>query len=254
MNRNQKNNIRVFKSATELAKATADLMLMISKKAIESQGKFSVSLSGGTTPENLFSLLALPPYRDEIEWNKSFVFWGDERVVPSDNKLNNARMAKTLLLDKIKIPSQNIFPIPVDLEPEKAALEYAVTIKDFFGKEPPHFDLILLGLGENGHTASLFPHTAVVFENTQLVKSVYVAEQNMFRITMTPVLINNARNIIFMVTGENKASVLNTIINGPQQPENFPAQVIHPEAGNLYWFVDEQAATLLSVKNRKITL
>ncbi|MBL0309680.1 MAG: 6-phosphogluconolactonase [Bacteroidetes bacterium] len=245
MNLNRQNNINVFKTAAALAYATADLIVEISKQAVESRGKFIISLSGGTTPEYLYTLLAKPPYRDQIPWNKTFIFWGDERFVPSNNKLNNANMAKALLLDQINIPTINIYPIPVDLEPEKAAKEYASRISKFFGKDTPRFDLIFLGLGENGHTASLFPGSDVVFENTQLVREVFVAEQHMFRITMTPPLINKAHNIVFLVEGENKAEILKTVLSGPQQPDKYPAQVINAEDGNLYWFVDKKAAALL---------
>lgn len=245
MKLHQQNNISVFQTSAALAQATADLMIKISKQVIESRGKFVLSLSGGTTPECLYSLLAKPPYRDQILWNKTFVFWGDERFVPSNNKLNNANMAKALLLDHINIPAININPIPVDLEPDEAAKKYEGVITKFFGKETPRFDLIFLGLGENGHTASLFPGSDVVFENTRLVREVYVTEERMYRITMTPPLINKAHNIVFLVEGENKAEILKIVLVGPQQPDKFPAQVINAEDGDLYWLVDKKAAALL---------
>ena len=245
MNLNQKNNIHIFQTAETLARGAADLMIKISKQAIENHGRFVLSLSGGTTPEYLFSLLTKSPYRDEIQWNKTFVFWGDERCVPSDNKLNNANRAKTLLLNHIDIPSINIFPIPVDIEPKKAAQEYENSIKEFFGNDIPRFDLIFLGLGENGHTASLFPGSDIIFENKRLISEGYVEEQLMFRITMTPHLINQAHNIVFLVEGENKAEIVKTILYGPRQPIKFPAQIINPEEGNLYWFIDKEAAILL---------
>lgn len=245
MKLHQQNNISVFQTSAALTQATADLMIKISKQAIENRGKFVLSLSGGTTPECLYSLLAKPPYRNQILWNKTFVFWGDERFVPPNNKLNNANMAKALLLDHINIPAININPIPVDLEPDEAAKKYEGVITKFFGKETPRFDLIFLGLGENGHTASLFPGSDVVFENTRLVREVYVTEQRMYRITMTPPLINKAHNIVFLVEGENKAEILKTVLIGPQQPDKFPAQVINAEDGDLYWLVDKKAAALL---------
>ncbi|HZK07167.1 MAG TPA: 6-phosphogluconolactonase [Bacteroidales bacterium] len=245
MKLNQQNSISVFQNSAALAKAAADLMIKISKQAIESRGKFVISLSGGTTPENLFALLAKPPYRDQISWNKTFVFWGDERFVPSDDKRNNATKARALLLDHIDIPAININPIPVDLEPDEAAKKYADIITKFYGKESPRFDLIFLGLGADGHTASLFPETDVIFENTRLVQELYVSEQQMFRITMTPSLINKAHNIVFLVEGEKKAEILKTVLIDPRQPEKFPAQMIHPEDGNLIWFVDKKAAALL---------
>lgn len=245
MNLNQQNNICVFQSAEELAQAAADLMIKISKQAVESRGRFVISLSGGTTPDRLFTLLAKSPYQKEIPWDKTFVFWGDERYVPSDDKRNNANRAKSLLLDHVPIPSININPVPVDLKPEKAAKKYEEIISKFFGNETPHFDLIFLGLGEDGHTASLFPGSNLVFEDKQLVKEVYVDQQHMFRITMTPHLINKAQTVIFLVEGENKAEILKTVLTGASQPDKLPAQVIHLEDGNLYWFVDKKAAELL---------
>lgn len=242
---NQLNNIFIFQTAETLAQAAADLMIKLSKQAIESRGRFVIALSGGTTPESLFKLLSKPPYRVQIPWNQTFVFWGDERVVPVDSKLNNASRAKKLLLDKINIPTININSIPVDLEPINAAKKYESSLKKFFGKDSPRFDLIFLGLGENGHTASLFPGSDVVFEKKRLIKEAYVAAQSMFRITMTPLLINQAHNILFLVEGEKKAEVLKTVLLGQPQPDTFPAQVINPEDGNLYWFVDNMAAALL---------
>ncbi len=242
---NQQNNISVFATTAALAQATADLMIAIAKNAIENRGRFIVSLSGGTTPEYLYTLLTKPAYRDKIPWNKTFVFWGDERFVPPDDKQNNAHMAKTFLLDHVDIPAINIYPVPVDAEPAVAAEKYEASIKKFFGEQTPRFDFMLLGLGENGHTASLFPGTDVVFENRRLVKEVYVAEQHMFRITMTTALINKANNIIFLVEGENKAAILKTILSGTKQPDKFPAQIIEAEEGNLYWMVDKKAAALL---------
>lgn len=245
MNQNQKNNISVFQTAEALAQATAELIVKISMQAIEKRGRFVMSLSGGTTPEYLFTLLAKPAFRDQIPWNKTYIFWGDERFLPSDSKLNNANSAKILLLDHIAIPLKNINPISVEIEPDKAAKQYENVIKKFFKKDSPRFDLILLGLGENGHTASLFPGSDVVFENKKLVSEVYVAEQQMYRITMTPALINQAYNIIFLVEGKRKAGILKAVLNDQYQPEKYPAQVINPEDGNLYWFVDKKAAALL---------
>jgi len=242
---NQQHTINVFQNEESLAEAAAELLIAIATHAIEGRGRFVVSLSGGTTPERLYALLATPPYCNRMPWNNTFIFWGDERCVPSDDDQNNAHMAKLFLLDHIDIPSTNIHPIPVDLEPEIAAKKYEDLIKKFFGEDTPRFDLIFLGLGENGHTASLFPGSDAIFENKRLVKEVYVGEQHMYRITMTPPLINQAHTIIFLVEGENKAAILNTVLTGPQQPNKFPAQIINAEDGNLYWFVDKKAATLL---------
>jgi 6-phosphogluconolactonase len=245
MNLNPQNKINIIQTTEALAKAAADKMLGISQQAIERNGRFVIALSGGSTPERLFKLLAKPPYLNQIPWDKTFVFWGDERFVPSDDQRNNSNRAKSLLLNHVPIPAINIHPIPVDLKPEESAKEYEKTIKKLFDKESPCFDLIFLGLGEDGHTASLFPGTDVVFENKKLVKEVYVEEQSMYRITMTPALINQAHNIVFLVEGEKKAKILKTILTEPRQTNKFPAQIIQPEKGNLYWFLDKKAAALL---------
>jgi 6-phosphogluconolactonase len=245
MTLNQPNNIIVFRNAAALAKGAADLTVKISKQAIVSRGKFFLSLSGGSTPAHLYSLLASAHYRDQIDWDKTYIFWGDERYVSSESILNNAHMARTLLLDHLTIPSVNINPVPVQSEPGEAAKRYEGIIKKFFGEETPRFDLIFLGLGENGHTASLFPGSDVVFEKKRLVREVYIAEQHMYRITMTPPLINNAHTIIFLVEGENKAGILKTVLCDLQQPGKYPAQMIKAEQGNLYWLADKKAAALL---------
>ena len=237
--------LEIFQSADAINKAAAEFIIDIAEKSIAARGRFTISLSGGQTPGNLYQLLAEPAYRERLPWKNTFIFWGDERFVPADSMQNNAYMAKTLLLDQLDIPSININPISVDLDPSKAAEKYENTIKKLFRNDPPRFDLILLGLGENGHTASLFPGINVVFEKKRLVKEVYLTEQNMYRITMTPNLINQAYNIIFLVEGENKAEILMTILTSPQQPDKFPAQIINAEDGNLYWFVDINAAALL---------
>ena len=239
------NDIHIF-DTDELAKAVAEFIVKIANEAIDTSGRFVISLSGGHTPKTLYGVLCTEPYQGRIAWNKTFVFWGDERCVSSDDAQNNARMAKIFLLDHVDIPQSNIYPVPVDLPPEKAAAAYENSIKQFFGNEQPCFDLILLGLGENGHTASLFPGTDVLFEHTHLIKEVFVPEQKMYRITMTADLINKAWNVIFLVAGVEKAAILNTVLTHSYQPEQFPAQLIKPVNGKLSWFIDSKAAAQLS--------
>lgn len=241
----KKNKIQVFQTTEELAEAACKFIIRIATKAVDTRGRFTISLSGGNTPAQLYALLSKPPFSNQIPWNKTFVFWGDERCVQSNDEQNNAHMTKTLLLDHVAIPPSNINPIPVDLQPTEAASEYENTLKKFFGNEPPCFDCILLGLGENGHTASLFPGSDVIFEHKRLVKEVYVTEQKMFRVTMTADLINRAHHIMFLVEGESKAEILNTVLTDSYQPAQFPAQLINPVHGNLNWFVDNKAAALL---------
>lgn len=242
---NQLSNVKIFQSAEEMAEASAEFIIKTAKNAIETSGRFVISLSGGHTPEQLYKRLSKPPFSDQMPWNKTFVFWGDERFVPSTGEQNNGHMAKALLLDRVDIPLANVYPVPVELSPAESAKKYELTIINFFGDDRPRFDLILLGLGENGHTASLFPGSDSLTEKTHLVREVFVAEQKMFRVTMTADLINQARNIIFLVEGKGKAEILNSVLTAPYQPDRYPAQLIKPAYGKLYWFVDSKAASLL---------
>jgi 6-phosphogluconolactonase len=242
---NGKYNLERFPNGEPFFKAVANFIIEIANKSVKETGKFIVALSGGNTPNKLYTLLATEEYSKQIPWQHTFIFWGDERCVGLDDKLNNAHVAISLLLDKVDIPLLNIFTIPVNLFPEEAAVQYEQTIKSFFGKDVPVFDLILLGLGENAHTASLFPGTEVVNERKDFVKSVYVDEQKMFRVTMTAPLINLAKNIAFLLTGKAKAEVLKTVLTEPYQPDKYPAQLIRPINGKLFWLADEDAASLV---------
>lgn len=236
--------LKVFQKDEELFAEAASLIINIANKYIKERGRFTISLSGGHTPEKLYGLLATDKYSKQINWEKVMIFWGDERCVPLDDPDNNAHMARQFLLSKINIPSKNIYPIPVNLPPQQAAIKYEGEITSFFGSESPGFDLILLGIGDNAHTASLFPYTPVLNEQKALVKEVYVEEQKMFRITMTAPLINKSSNVLFLVTGKEKSIALEKILNGPYQPDKYPAQLIKPQ-GKLYWFADKEAASLL---------
>jgi len=245
------NSLKVFETVDALNKAAAEYIITIAKKAIAERGKFIISLSGGETPKKIYSLLATPHFCKQIEWNKVFIFWGDERCVSLNDVRNNAYQARLTLLDKIDIPLLNIYSIPVNLPPAEAASTYEKELKAFFGNEAEQstlhakFDLILLGLGENGHTASLFPGTKVINEQTEGIRAVPVEEEKMFRITMTAPLINQAHHILFLVTGENKAEVLKNVLAAPYQPEKYPAQLIKPVNGELAWFVNQEAASLI---------
>jgi len=239
------NNLKVFSSVDLLNTAAAEFIITTARKAITEKGKFAISLSGGHTPEKLYLLLSQSPFREQIQWEKTFVFWGDERCVPLNDEQNNAHRAKTLLLDKVSIPLTNIYAIPVNLPPTEAARTYEKELKNFFGSKPIQFDLILLGLGENGHTASLFPGTKVLEENKERIREVFVEEEKIFRITMTAPLINQAHCILYMVTGEKKAKVLKTILKEHYLPEKYPAQLIKPLNGELFWYVDKAAAKQL---------
>ena len=196
-----KYNLKVFQTEDELNKSAVEFIIAISNKSLAAKGKFIIALSGGQTPEKLYSLLAELPFHEQIQWKKTFIFWGDERCVPLEDERNNAHRAKSILLGKVDIPLANIHFIPVNLSPAEAANKYEKGLKDFFGKDPLRFDLILLGLGENGHTASLFPGTKLIDEQSEGIREVYVEEEKMFRVTMTAPLIDQAHHILFLVTG-----------------------------------------------------
>lgn len=244
----QKYKLDVFKTTDALNRAAAEFIIAAANKAVDANGRFIIALSGGKTPGNLYALLAQPFYSDRMPWKNTFVFWGDERCVPLNDERNNAYQATVSLLGKVDIPGANIHIIPVNLSPAEAAMKYEQGLDDFFGEEPKCFDCILLGLGENGHTASLFPGTKVLNDVTEGIREVYIKEDNMFRVTMTAPLINHAHHILFLVTGQAKAAILEKVLTGPYQPEIFPAQLIKPVAGELYWFVDHAAASLVSRK------
>lgn len=239
------NNVKVFSSDAELIKAAADTIVLIAREAVAKRGRFVISLSGGHTPEHLYITLSKPPYVDQMPWSHVYIFWGDERYVPADDEQNNANMARRTLLNHITIPAENIFPVQTQFSPADAAKNYEECIRRLFGNETPVFDLMLLGIGDNSHTASLFPNTEVLHEHSRLVKEVFVEEVEMYRITMTVPLINNSRNILFLVEGESKAEAVNTILNGTYKPDTYPAQLIRPVDGKLFWYLDSNAARLL---------
>ena len=229
-----------------------ELALWISEfiyKTLEKQDYFSFVLSGGNTPKTLYTILASGDFKNKINWEKVHFFWGDERYVPFTDSRSNAKMAFDILLNNIKIPKENINIIPTDISPEDSAEQYEEAIKNYFKRTQNYFDLVLLGIGDDGHTLSLFPNSPLINEEKKWVNKVYNDVQEMFRITMMPTLVNNAKQIVFMVEGENKAVVLNKIIFGNLEPLKLPAQLISPVDGELHWFVDEDAASKIKKEN-----
>jgi 6-phosphogluconolactonase len=240
-----KGSINIFDTEGELDTAVAQFIVKKATEAIRSKGKFSLVLSGGNTPRGLYTLLSAQIYSSLIQWESVYIFWADERCVALDDESNNAQMAKTLLLNKVNIPAVNIYRIPSDIDPTKAARIYEDNIRFFFKGQFPSFDLILLGLGENGHTASLFPYTQAQYAASRLITQVHVKEQEMYRITMTSFLINMAHHILFLVSGADKSEILDQIINGPFDADKYPAQTINPHNGDLNWYLDKAAAQSL---------
>jgi 6-phosphogluconolactonase len=242
--------IRVFADPQSLAHAAVIRFVQIARAAIETRDRFTVALSGGSTPKALYALLATEPWQNQIPWTQVHLFWGDERHVPPSDLSSNYRMTQAQLLSKVQIPTENIHRIKAENpDPQIVAAEYEQDLKQSFQlaeHQLPQFDLVLLGMGANGHTASLFPGTADLYEQSRLVAAPWIRELESHRITLTPPVINNAREIIFFVTGAEKAETLKAVLEGRYQPNHLPAQIIHPTAGTLTWMVDHAAANLLS--------
>ncbi len=241
------NSLKIFTNKEALTKATAQLIITESKNCIKEKGSFTWALSGGSTPLQLYKLLATDAYQKKLDWKNIYIFWSDERYAPFQSEENNSHQAKLALLDHIPIPQENIFTTPVNLPVKKAAKHYEETLKQFFKTDQPVFDLILLGMGSDGHTASLFPHTEILKEKEALVKSIFIEKVNMERITFTVPLINKAKKILFLISGAEKAATLQKVLSDKKQPQLYPAQLIKAAKKNeLIWFADAKAAAKLT--------
>jgi 6-phosphogluconolactonase len=241
-------NPEVFKNAEQLSHALAEWITSLIEETLSRQEQFSLVLSGGNTPKKLNILLASSPFKDRIDWKKIHVFFGDERAVPLDDERNNARMAFDTLLNKVPVPPEQIHIMDTDLSPEAAAMEYEEELCEYFGTDilpVKTFDLVLLGMGDDGHTLSLFPGTPVIHEEKSWVSGFFLKSQNMYRITLTKNIVNRAKHIVFMISGKDKANALREVVEGVRNPDLYPAQVILPTTGELHFFMDEAAASLL---------
>jgi len=241
--------IRTFPDVDALMRGAAEQFVERTRQAVADRGRFSVALSGGGTPKAAYELLATDPFRSRVDWARVHVFWGDERCVPPNDARSNYRMVREALLDHVPLPATNIHRIRGELPPADGATDYEAVLASHFGNESPRFDLVLLGLGTNGHTASLFPGTAVLHEQRRRAAEVYVAELDMWRVTLTAPAINAAAFAMFLVTGQEKADVVRQVIQGPRDPERLPAQLIQP-AGELVWLLDRAAAGRLASTSR----
>jgi 6-phosphogluconolactonase len=237
--------VKVFADAAGLYKAMAESVVALSEESLHARGRFSLVLAGGSTPKGLYEVLAAPPFCNALDWSRTYLFWGDERCVPPDHSDSNYRMAREALIDRVPIPTENLFPINGAIDPQEAALEYAGDVVAFFGDRPPAFDLVLLGMGDDGHTASLFPGTAAVHEKDQWVVAHHVPKLNAWRITLTPPILNAARDVAFLVAGEHKAARVCDVLREELDPDRLPSQAIQPASGRLTWWLDAPAAALL---------
>jgi 6-phosphogluconolactonase len=242
---------RVFPQQDALAHATAERLVQGIQSAVAARGVARIAISGGTTPKVVFALLANPdePYRSAIPWDRLWIFWVDERCVPPDHPDSNYGAARSLLLDKVPLPPDHIIRIEGELDPEEAAARYESAIRGHYrleGAEGPVFDVVQLGMGDDGHCASLFPHTAALHEMIRISVANHVPQQKQsWRVTLTWPVINAARDVFFLIDGPAKADPLGRVLQGPYDPETLPSQLIQPQNGRLLFLLDTAAAAHL---------
>jgi 6-phosphogluconolactonase len=255
--------LNIAKNTEELNWQVAEWIVSCINDVLQKQNRFTIVLSGGSTPKKLYQLLATDEFKNKIEWQRLHIFWGDERYVPFTDDRNNAKMAFDTLLDHVPVSKSQIHVMRTDIDAETSANEYEKALQNYFpeavSKESTHnsaltpdisrlttFDLVLLGLGDNAHTLSLFPGEEVIHEKNHWVKAVFVKEVNMQRITLTAPVANLASNVAFIVSGQDKADAVSHVLLNDYIPDLYPAQVIKPVKGELYWFLDEAAAMRLN--------
>lgn len=237
-------SIKQFADIAELNVSAAQLFIRAAEQAIAKKGHFTVALTGGSSPIGLHQLLATSSYREQVAWEHVYVFWGDERWVPLSDDRSNAKMSFETLLNHVPVPHSQIFPMwSDDLSAAAYAVEYERLLKRYLGNDGV-FDLILLGMGGDGHTASWFPGTAVLQERVKWVDAYYLPSQEMYRITLTVPLVNRAKQLAVIVYGDGKAEALHQVLEGPSNPALYPAQLI--DADHVTWFVDQAAAAKLT--------
>jgi 6-phosphogluconolactonase len=241
-------NILAFPDMT-LFREAAKRVVEFAREAIAERGRFMAALCGGHDPKPLYTLLATPEWSEQIDWARTHIFWGDERFVQPDNEASNFRMVNETFLSHVPIPPQNIHRVLTEMgTAQEAAAAYEQRLKEVFSlrdREIPQFDLMLLGVGENGHTASLFPYSALLDQKERLVTSEFVKEVDQWRITMTLPVLNNSREVLFLATGARKAEIVNDVLAGRYSPRQYPAQLVRPKSGDLVWLLDTPAASRL---------
>lgn len=238
--------LHIFPNAESVALEAAAFITQQIETVLQTRNRFTLALSGGSTPKRLHQLLAEAPYRDRIDWSKLHIFWGDERYVPLEDDRNNAKMAFDTLLNKVPVPAEQIHIMRTDFpNPEESALQYESVLHSYFDGEENSFDLLLLGMGDDGHTLSLFPGTEVIHETNKWCTAFFLKQQEMFRVTLTKTIANRSACILFLTTGAAKAPALKEVLEGAPNINTYPSQVIQPVNGTTHWMVDEAAAALL---------
>ena len=244
-------HIAIYPDLDTISQQAAAYVARIAREAIVTRGRFTIALSGGGTPRKLYSLLATGSYSSQIDWKLVDIFWSDERCVPPDDPESNYYMAQEAMLQHLSIPVAQVHRMPADRpDRDAASLAYTRDMQQVFGtNHVPDFDLIQLGMGPEGHTASLFPHQPSLHETQRLVMPVSVPKPPPDRLTFTPPILNAAHHILFLVTGADKADALHAVIEGPANPEEYPAQIVQPPNGEVTWMVDSAIAQKLHVKS-----
>ena len=242
--------VRILQTLEELAHGAAQDFVDVANASIAARGRFTVALTGGTTPKDAYAMLATDAYASRIDWARVFVFWGDERCVPPGDAESNFRMANDALLRHVPIPPANVHRMRGEDEPDAAAAAYERVLDEVVGSR---FDLINLGMGRDAHIASLFPGSAVLHEQTRRVCAAYSEETRMWRITMTPVMINAAANITFIVAGRDKADAVARVLAGPRDSNTAPAQIVAPVNGDVRWLIDAESAAFYDVSSQRAT-
>ena len=240
--------IIITRTSEELFETAAKEVVKVIKDCRQQGRECCIALAGGTTPRGLYRLLAGEPYRSQIPWEHLRMFWGDERPVPPDHPESNFRMAEEALLSHVPIPAQQVFRIEGELPAEEAAARYEAVLREQFRLAPgqvPEFDLVLLGMGPDGHTASLFPGTSALSELHKLVTAPWVEKFHTHRVTLTLPVLNAAKYVMFLISGQDKAIALQAVLEGPSDPARYPATCINPTSGHLMWLVNQDAAVLL---------
>lgn len=234
--------LHIAPDTKELSSRLAGFLLKDILSVLDKKDRYTFVLSGGSTPKALYKLLASEPYRSAVPWEKVHFFWGDERFVPFEDPRNNANMAYEELLNHIPVVAENIHVMNTSLSPEDSSEQYTGILRSYFGDTGHTFDFVLLGMGDDGHTLSLFPGMPVIHEQEKWVDSFYLDAQSMYRITLTAPVVNRAAKVVFLAAGSNKADVLYQVLKGERNPDQYPSQVIQLPYGELHWFVDAEAA------------
>jgi len=243
-----KPRVHVLRDLEAISHKAANIFVSLFESSAAAQGKFTVALAGGSTPKRLYALLSSRRFRHKVDWPHVHFFWGDERCVPKEDPESNFKSAYDLLLSKVPVPAENIHRMKGEKDPAQGARDYEEDLRKFFGTRGwPALDLIILGMGEDGHTASLFPASKSLAEKLRLVVPIYMKKHKIHRITLTLPVLNHAAQILFLVAGHAKADVLQKVLQGGREKERYPAGLIHPGPAHILWLIDRETARKLKV-------